>query len=145
MSTMIEHLKKKNRKTIKVLGNIWLNANLDTHTFIDSFYWIDNYSNVLDSLKDADVYVYKENEQIVAFCGLIDNYIAGLFVKEEYRNKGIGHALIKHLQSEYDHLSLEVFEQNNRAVHFYESLGFIKMESSVDKTNHTQSLMQWKK
>lgn len=145
MSAMIEHLKKKNRKTIKVLGNIWLNANLDTHTFIDSFYWIDNYSNVLDSLKDADVYVYKENEQIVAFCGLIDNYIAGLFVKEEYRNKGIGHALIKHLQSEYDHLSLEVFEQNNRAVHFYESLGFIKMESSVDKTNHTQSLMQWKK
>ncbi|KAA2275081.1 GNAT family N-acetyltransferase [Staphylococcus haemolyticus] len=142
---MIEHLKKKNRKTIKVLGNIWLNANLDTHTFIDSIYWIDNYSNVLDSLKDADVYVYKENEQIVAFCGLIDNYIAGLFVKEEYRNKGIGHALIKHLQSEYDHLSLEVFEQNNRAVHFYESLGFIKMESSVDKTNHTQSLMQWKK
>lgn len=142
---MIEHLKKKNRKTIKVLGNIWLNANLDTHTFIDSFYWIDNYSNVLDSLKDADVYVYKENEQIVAFCGLIDNYIAGLFVKEEYRNKGIGHALIKHLQSEYDHLSLEVFEQNNRAVHFYESLGFIKMESSVDKTNHTQSLMQWKR
>ncbi|RIO62419.1 GNAT family N-acetyltransferase [Staphylococcus haemolyticus] len=142
---MIEHLKKKNRKTIKVLGNIWLNANLDTHTFIDSFYWIDNYSNVLDSLKDADVYVYKENEQIVAFCGLIDNYIAGLFVKEEYRNKVIGHALIKHLQSEYDHLSLEVFEQNNRAVHFYESLGFIKMESSVDKTNHTQSLMQWKK
>ena len=79
---MIEHLKKKNRKTIKVLGNIWLNANLDTHTFIDSIYWIDNYSNVLDSLKDADVYVYKENEQIVAFCGLIDNYIAGLFVKE---------------------------------------------------------------
>lgn len=142
---MIEHLKKKNRKTIKVLGNIWLNANLDTHIFIDSIYWIDNYSNVLDSLKDADVYVYKENEQIVAFCGLIDNYIAGLFVKEEYRNKGIGHALIKHLQSEYDHLSLEVFEQNNRAVHFYESLGFIKMESSVDKTNHTQSLMQWKK
>lgn len=142
---MIEHLKKKNRKTIKVLGNIWLNANLDTHTFIDSIYWIDNYSNVLDSLKDADVYVYKENEQIVAFCGLIDNYITGLFVKEEYRNKGIGHALIKHLQSEYDHLSLEVFEQNNRAVHFYESLGFIKMESSVDKTNHTQSLMQWKK
>ncbi|WP_285490498.1 GNAT family N-acetyltransferase [Staphylococcus haemolyticus] len=142
---MIEHLKKKNRKTIKVLGNIWLNANLDTHTFIDSIYWIDNYSNVLDSLKDSDVYVYKENEQIVAFCGLIDNYIAGLFVKEEYRNKGIGHALIKHLQSEYDHLSLEVFEQNNKAVHFYESLGFIKMESSVDKTNHTQSLMQWKK
>lgn len=142
---MIEHLKKKNHKTIKILGNIWLNANLDTHTFIDSIYWIDNYSNVLDSLKDADVYVYKENEQIVAFCGLIDNYIAGLFVKEEYRNKGIGHALIKHLQSEYDHLSLEVFEQNNRAVHFYESLGFIKMESSVDKTNHTQSLMQWKK
>ncbi|QUX20022.1 GNAT family N-acetyltransferase [Staphylococcus haemolyticus] len=142
---MIEHLKKKNRKTIKVLGNIWLNANLDTHSFIDSFYWIDNYSNVLDSLKDADIYVYKTNEQIVAFCGLRDNYIAGLFVKEEYRNKGIGHALIKHLQSEYNHLSLKVFEQNNRAVHFYESLGFIKMESSVDKTNYTNLLMQWKK
>ena len=29
--------KKKNRKTLKTLGNIWLNANLDTHTFIDSF------------------------------------------------------------------------------------------------------------
>ena len=33
---MIEHL-KENHKTIKILGNIWLNANLDTHTFIDSF------------------------------------------------------------------------------------------------------------
>ena len=33
---MIEHLKRKIENT-KTLGNIWLNANLDTHTFIDSF------------------------------------------------------------------------------------------------------------
>lgn len=85
---MIEHLKKKNRKTLKTLGNIWLNANLDTHTFIDSFYWIDNYSNVLTYLKDSDIYVYKNNNQIVAFCGLRNNYIAGLLVKEEYRDNG---------------------------------------------------------
>ena len=142
---MIEHLKKKNHKTIKILGNIWLNANLDTHTFIDSFYWIDNYTTVLDALKDADVYVYKNGEDIVAFCGLNDTYIAGLFVKEEFRDQGIGHALIKHLQSEYDYLSLKVFEENHRAVHFYTDLGFIKIDANIDKTNHTELLMAWKK
>ncbi|MDK6298334.1 GNAT family N-acetyltransferase [Staphylococcus caprae] len=142
---MIEHLKKKNRKTLKTLGNIWLNANLDTHTFIDSFYWIDNYSNVLTYLKDSDIYVYKNNNQIVAFCGLRNNYIAGLFVKEEYRDKGIGHALMKHLQSEYNELTLKVFAQNTRAVRFYKRLDFVTIDSSIDKTNHTELLMEWKK
>ena len=51
------------------------------------------------------------------FAGLM-TLIAGLFVKEEFRDQGIGHALIKHLQSEYDYLSLKVFEENHRAVHF---------------------------
>ena len=118
---------------------------LNTHTFIDSFYWIDNYTTVLDALKDADVYVYKNGKDIVAFCGLNDTYIAGLFVKEEFRDQGIGHALIKHLQSEYDYLSLKVFEENHRAVHFYTDLGFIKIDANIDKTNHTELLMAWKK
>lgn len=145
VESMIEHLKKKKRKTLKILGNIWLNANIDTHTFIDTFYWIDNYSNVLNSLKDADVYVYKDGKDIVAFCGLNDDYIAGLFVKEAYRDKGIGHALIRHLQSEYSHLTLKVFALNNRAVHFYTQLGFETIDSNIDKTNHKKLLMEWKK
>ena len=76
----------------------------------------DNYTTVLDALKDADVYVYKMVRTLSHFA-LNDTYITGLFVKE-FRDQGIGHALIKHLQSEYDYLSLKVFEENHRAVHF---------------------------
>ena len=52
---------------------------------------------------------------------------------------------MKHLQSEYNELTLKVFAQNTRAVRFYKRLDFVTIDSSIDKTNHTELLMEWKK
>lgn len=142
---MIEHLEKKNRKTLKVLANIWLNANIDSHSFINSRYWIDNYSNMLKSVKKADVYVYKRNNLIVAFCGLESNYIKGLFVKAEFRNEGIGTELMHHLMTIHDELTLKVFAENKKALHFYEKLHFVTIDTNIDTLDNEELLMKWTK
>jgi len=142
---LIEHLEKKKRKTLKVLANIWLNANIDSHTFINSRYWIDNYSNMLKSVKEANIYVYKKNNLIVAFCGLEGNYIKGLFVKTEHRNEGIGTALMHHLMTIHAELTLKVFAENKKAVHFYEKLGFVTVDTNIDTLDNKELLMKWTK
>ncbi|ETJ38621.1 hypothetical protein Q604_UNBC07304G0002, partial [human gut metagenome] len=50
-------------------------------------YWVNNYDNVIESFKTAEIIVYEKNTEIIGFCGLIDNYIAGMFIKKSSRNQ----------------------------------------------------------
>ncbi|MFE8113031.1 GNAT family protein [Mammaliicoccus sciuri] len=84
---MIFKLDKKDKDTLNKLGAIWLNSNINTHKFIDAQYWHNNYENVLNAFKEAEIVVYTKNGNILGFCGLIDNYIAGMFVDEKERKK----------------------------------------------------------
>ncbi|MCI2774152.1 GNAT family N-acetyltransferase [Staphylococcus petrasii] len=100
---------------------------------------------MLKSVKKANIYVYKKNNLIVAFCGLEDNYIKGLFVKTECRNEGIGTALMHHLMTRYEELTLKVFAENKKAIHFYEKLGFVTIDSNIDTLDNKELLMKWTK
>jgi putative acetyltransferase len=70
----------------------------------------------------------------IAFLGLTDGTIEGLFVDPEYHRIGAGAALVDHAQSlNPGSLSVDVNEENPGAVAFYRALGFATVgRSSMD-------------
>lgn len=128
------------------LVSIWLNSNIDAHHFIDSAYWEHNEADVRDAFPNADIYVYEVEGIILGFIGLMDNYIAGIFVDKLHRGLGIGTKLLNTAKNGREILQLTVFEKNNRAVKFYKSERFTVVKKQLDKnTDETELLMEWHK
>lgn len=77
---------------IDAVMQIWLNTNIQAHSFISPDYWRNNFDVVKEMLPLAEIYVYEDDcaKQIYGFIGLNDNYIEGVFVKEEAQSKRIG-------------------------------------------------------
>ena len=64
--------------------------------------------------------------------GMDADYIAELFIKEEYRGRWIGHRLIETVKRK-KRLSLHVFERNTGAVAFYQAEGLKVQQSMTEK------------
>lgn len=131
---------------LSAVMDVWLNANIQAHDFIPKEYWESHFGMVKDLLPQAEVYVFEGGQpnQIIGFIGLMDSYIAGLFVKEQARSQGVGKQLIDFVKSFKDELSLHVYEKNERAVRFYLREGFTVQSTSVDKDTHEKELlMTW--
>lgn len=61
----------------------------------------------------------------IGFLGLVGNAIEGLFIDSEHRGKGGGRYLVAHAQRlRPGTLTVDVNEQNEEAIRFYEALGF---------------------
>ena len=112
---------------------IWLNGNQDAHPFIPEPYWQDHYPLVRDQLAEADVYVLSRADRVLGFIGLTGNYIAGIFVDQAHRSEGIGSQLLAHVKKDHSSLSLNVYQQNKRAVDFYKREGFQVSAEGVDE------------
>lgn len=140
---MIYKLSEKNQEILKTLGHIWLESNITTHNFINEQYWLDNYDDVIESFKEAEIIIYAKNTRIIGFCGLIDNYIAGMFVEKNARNQGAGTKLMQYLQKEKDNLSLKVYKKNIKAVNFYKKHNFKIKTENQDETQNKEYIMSW--
>lgn len=135
-----------NNKEIEEIMKIWLDSNIEAHDFINESYWTKNYNSVKSKILIAEVYVYETNGDIYGFVGLIDNYIAGVFVKKDMRRKGIGKQLIDFLKENHNELYLEVYRKNEEASKFYLREGFRIIESSIDnETNEEELIVKWQK
>ena len=96
--------------------DLWLHANIESHSFIEADYWKKNYDIVRKLIPEAEVFVAEENEEIQGFIGLTDTYIAGIFVKAKEQSKGIGTELLRTVMELKDQLKLNVYKKNMRAV-----------------------------
>ena len=124
---------------------IWLESNLQTHSFIPLSYWTSHLDFMRQVLPQAELYVYELEEQVVAFAGLQKDYIAGIFTKKEYRSQGIGKQLIEFLKKSHSNLSLSVYEKNRQAIEFYLREGFQIRKEGMDTENQEKEfLMYWK-
>lgn len=131
---------------IDEIMNIWLNTNIVTHSYIKESYWKGNYDNVRKAILDAKVYVYKEDGIILGFVGLVEDYVAGIFVRECMRGRGIGKKLLDECKKTRSKLTLEVYEKNIKATKFYLRENFKMVEKSTNHdTNEIEYLMMWKK
>ena len=140
---MITNLDKND---IDEVMNIWLNSNKKTHYYINEKFYLDNFNDVKESILKANTYVFKKNNEIVGFIGLIDDYIAGIFVKENYQRMGIGHNLINKVKSIHNNLILNVYIKNQTAIDFYKKEGFTVKQISIDEDNNEEEyVMYWKR
>ncbi len=139
--------KFREEDTVKVM-TIWTKGNFEAHSFIDKDYWLLNFNKVKEEyLKKAETYVYVEDKKIKGFISILnEEFIGALFVRKEYRNRGIGRKLINFVKDKYNKLELKVYEKNIDAVLFYVSLGFVNKKIQIDEgTNEKEYVMEWKK
>lgn len=135
----------KNADIDKIM-EIWLNSNIEAHNFIDKSYWEKNFEMVKNALPQADIYIYEENNNIMGFVGLVENYIAGIFVEKNFRGKGTGKKLLDYAKSIKNNLTLNVYEKNIDAVKFYKREGFTVEKFGIDKsTDEKEFMMSWEK
>ena len=125
---------------------IWLTENIKAHDFIPKEYWEKNFEYVKKILPNAEIYVYVENEKIVGFIGLNDNYIEVIFIDSKYQYKGIGTALLNKAKKLKDELTLSAYKKNTKAIQFYLKNGFENVEENIDEENkEIEYIMLWKK
>lgn len=132
---------------IDVITKIWLDTNIQAHTFIDKEYWKDNLDLVKKNFNEAEIYVYENDEKTIqGFIGLNSNYIAGIFVIQQMQSKGIGKKLINFVKGIRDELTLNVYIKNERALKFYLREGFsIKNKTTDINTGEKEYRMTWSK
>lgn len=132
---------------LEAVAGIWLSSNIQAHSFIPEQYWRDNYAAVKEQLAAAELYVWADTAggAPLGFIGLSGNYIAGLFVRQEARSKGVGRELLGHAKALKGQLSLSVYEKNRRAVRFYQREGFAIQQYGTDEaTGETEVRMAYK-
>ena len=124
---------------------IWLESNIQAHSFIESDYWKENKEEVRKMLPHSLIQVAEIDGNIVGFIGMNETRIEGLFVSSDFQSRGIGHSLIEWAKTGNEELTLSVYQKNQRALQFYLKEGFVIGERLMDqKTGEIELLMQWK-
>lgn len=107
------------------ITEVWEASVRATHTFLtedDIMY----YKPLIlkEYLKAVTLFCTKEQNAITGFIGLSDDKIEMLFIHPDYRGKGVGKRLLNFAITEQNASKVDVNEQNEQAVGFYEYLGF---------------------
>jgi len=80
---------------------------------------------ILEEYFDAvKLYCTKDNGVIAGFLGIGDGMIQMLFIHPEARGKGVGKRLLEYAMNEHGVKKVEVNEQNEQALGFYQYMGF---------------------
>ena len=94
--------------------DIWLFSNIQAHDFIPEEYWRSNWQQVRPCFRRRKLYVYEKDDDIRGFIGMMENYIAGIFVDEKFRSCGIGRELLDYAKiREKKKLSLSVYKKES--------------------------------
>ena len=137
-------IRRFKNKDLDQVMSIWLQVNMESHSFIEADYWKNNYEMVREMIPKAEVLVSEENGQIRGFIGLIDTYIAGIFVRAAEQSKGVGTGLLHTVMKSRDNLRLNVYKKNMRAVSFYQHYGFQIINQGIDEsTSEEEYTMEW--
>lgn len=136
--------KFKEADTDRVM-QIWLEGNLEAHPFIPCSYWTENYDMVQSQLAQAEIGVWETDGSVQGFIGVVEGYIAGIFVASKYRSVGGGARLLEYAKQSHTSLTLNVYQRNSRAVDFYLRQGFwIKQNGMDEETGEKEYTMCWR-
>lgn len=137
-------IRKFEKNDLTDIMRIWLESNIKAHDFIDDGYWQENYGMVKEILPQAEVFIYEDNGNIQGFIGLMDHYIAGIFIDNKQQSKGYGKCLLDYVKEMYPSLSLKVYKKNLPAVKFYQRENFVVREEQIDEnTKEVEYVMDW--
>ena len=136
-------IRRFENKDLDQVMSIWLQVNMESHFFIEADYWKNNYEMVREMIPKAEVFVSEENGQIRGFIGLIDTYIAGIFVRVAEQSKGVGTELLHTVMKSRDNLRLNVYKKNTKVVSFYRHYGFQIINQGIDESTLEEYTMEW--
>lgn len=117
---------------------IWLKASKIAHPFFTYEFFNQENKNIRELyLPKSETFVYEENKIILGFISMLENEVAGLFVRPEKHRQGIGKRLLDYVSQFNKSLEVEVFEANTVGMNFYEKYGFKKIKEYIhQETNH---------
>lgn len=127
---------------------LWLRSTISGHPFIAESYWHESETAVRDIyLPHSKTWTYMQADKLLGFVSILEQrFVGALFVDPLLVGKGIGSQLMRYVQSCYSSLSLEVYQKNRHAIHFYHRMGFHITEAAWQHdTQHPTWIMCWKK
>lgn len=117
------------------LFDIWEQSVKATHDFVSK----SDFELIKDEVIPigftmVDLYVYKnQSGKILGFIGINNNKVEMLFISPMHFGKGIGSLLLDYAISEFNIEMVDVNEQNQKALEFYQKKGFkIVSRSALD-------------
>lgn len=116
---------KASKQDYPILLKIWESAVTATHDFLlEEDYEFYKSQLVECYFPEVDLYLYKNNEDVLGFLGVAKNKIEMLFINNLHRGRGIGRKLINYALNKLKCDKVDVNEQNQQALDFYKHLGF---------------------
>lgn len=114
------------------LADIWHGASAEAHAFLPEELLIEQKQLVAQHyLPHSETWVAElHSAGPVGFIGLAGSFVGGLFVDRTCQGKGVGRLLMDHALNLKGSLELEVYALNERAMRFYQGLGFIEVSRS---------------
>lgn len=104
---------------------IWKNSVDATHDFLTADDRQEIEKEVVGFFLETPVWVAtNRDDQPLGFMFLHDGHLEALFVDASARGLGVGKRLISHALELHPDLSVDVNEQNQQAVGFYQHMGF---------------------
>ncbi|MGP8291885.1 acetyltransferase [Vreelandella zhanjiangensis] len=109
-----------------VLIEVWEASVRATHDFLAESDLLALKPLILEQYFDAVDLVVARNDtgDIVGFCGVYDGNIEMLFIAPQTRGQGVGVLLVSHAINTQAATKVDVNEQNEQAVGFYQHIGF---------------------
>ncbi|MEK0276751.1 N-acetyltransferase [Vibrio vulnificus] len=131
-------IRKYKESDLDSVLEIWLNASVKAHDFVDPEFWksqVDNMRNLY--IPASETYVYEIGSKIEGFYSRHENNLAAIFVQPELQGQGIGKQLLSHAKSQREMLTLSVYKENQSSYGFYLSQGFKLVNEQIDEhTGH---------
>lgn len=125
----MSHIRKREPKDLAKILEIWYQASLLAHSFLDEEILRQEKSDIEKLYLPASVtWVYEENQEVLGFISMLGNEIGGLFISPKHHSKGIGTQLVDFVQKIHGDLEVEVFENNIIGRTFYGKYGFVPIE-----------------
>ncbi len=104
---------------------IWKRSVDATHDFLTAHDRQEIEKEVVGFFSEIPVWVAtNQDDQPLGFMFLHDGHLEALFVDASARGLGVGKRLISHALALHHDLSVDVNEQNQQAVGFYQHMGF---------------------
>jgi putative acetyltransferase len=110
-------------------------AETDIHFFKPLVYDALSHVTELASVRD-------EKGQVVGFIGVVEDKVEMLFIHPQWRGQGIGRRLLEHAIKALGSTKVDVNEQNQQAVGFYQRMGFkVEGRSELDSSGRPLPLL----
>ncbi len=132
-------------KDIKTVVELWYQTSIVAHNFIPESYWEKNKDAMASIyLPNSETYVAIEDEIIVGFISMAENFLAAIFVDKKNQGKGIGKRLLNFIKKKREKIQLKAYKKNTKVVDFYTSQDFkIISENKEKETGEDEYLMEW--